>query len=224
MQKWYNILSMKTIERNQQSIEGVIQIASFCAQKEWVPATSGNFSVRNTEESIAITVSGKDKANLQTEDVMLVDFEGQALDGKKPSAETLLHTQLYRRFPETEAIAHIHSTTSTVLSKIYYENGRDKLILKDLELLKALSGVTTHQHIEDVPIFENNQSLSELAIQVETYIQNKSERTGFHGYLIVGHGLYTWGTSVEETLRHVEAFNALFETTILESKLKGDFQ
>ena len=32
-----------------------------------------------------------------------------------------------------------------------------------------------------------------------------------HGYLIAGHGLYTWGRTVDDALRHVEAFEFLFE-------------
>ena len=35
-----------------------------------------------------------------------------------------------------------------------------------------------------------------------------------HGYLIAGHGLYTWGRSVEEACRHVEAFEFLLACEI----------
>jgi ribulose-5-phosphate 4-epimerase/fuculose-1-phosphate aldolase len=40
------------------------------------------------------------------------------------------------------------------------------------------------------------------------------------GYLIAGHGLYAWGASVDDALRHVEAFECLFECEVLERKLR----
>ena len=63
----------------------------------WVPATSGNFSLRLDDGSIAITVSGKDKSRLDESGLMRVDGQGRALEDKKASAEALLHLSLYRR-------------------------------------------------------------------------------------------------------------------------------
>lgn len=205
-------------------IKNVIEIAHFCATQGWVPATSGNFSARYDDQSLAITVSGKDKGSLTAEEVMLIDFEGNSLDEKRPSAETLLHTQLYKRFPEIEIIAHIHSTASMALSKLCYEKGLKGIILEDWELLKALSHVNTHKHKEEIPIFENNQNIIELAIEIEHYIQKKPSECGFHSYLIAGHGLYTWGRNRAEIKRHIEAINSLLDAYLLEAKLTGVFQ
>jgi methylthioribulose-1-phosphate dehydratase len=47
-----------------------------------------------------------------------------------------------------------------------------------------------------------------LAGQVEQYL-DKHEIC--HAYIIAGHGLYTWGSSIQETLRHLEALDFLFE-------------
>lgn len=198
---------------------GIQEIAAFCAEKGWVPATSGNFSMRYDLKRIAITVSGTDKGNLTPKDILFIDYDGHSLDvGVKPSAESLLHISLYSANPDIQAIAHVHSTNSTVLSKVYFEKG--ELVLEDLELLKALSGVKTHRHREVIPIFENNQNIPELVQQIEAYIENKPNDQAFHAYLIAGHGLYTWGRNTKEAMRHCEAFNALFDSLILEAKLK----
>jgi methylthioribulose-1-phosphate dehydratase len=70
----------------------------------WTPATSSNFSRRLGERHAAITVSGRDKGRLTEADIMVVDFDGQPVaTGHRPSAETLLHTQLYRRFRTSAA-------------------------------------------------------------------------------------------------------------------------
>lgn len=169
-----------------------------------VPATSGNFSARLSNGQLAITQSGSHKGRLQEDDIMLVDATGQSLDNRRSSAETALHVQLYQRFDEAGAILHPHSVNATLLSQLVSE----QLILQDYELLKAFPGVDTHECSVIVPIFENDQNIQRLADKVDHYIQSEGV---IYGYLIRGHGFYTWGVSVEDALRHVEAFEFLFE-------------
>ena len=170
----------------------------------WVPATSGNFSARVDGARIAITVSGRHKGRLTTEDIMLVDYEGQSLDGKKPSAETALHTQIYQQFPQANVVLHPHSPAATAISRKV--SGR--LLLENYELLKALSGIQTHQARVGIPIFQNDQTIPRLAEEVAAYIR---EYPDLKAYLIAGHGFYTWGETAEDALRHVEALEFLFD-------------
>lgn len=171
--------------------------------KGWCPATSGNFSARLSDGTIAITVSGKHKGHLQHADIMLIDALGNPLDGKVPSAEMLLHVQLYQRFSDIHAVLHPHSLNSTLISM----KRNKKITLKNYELLKAFSGITTHETRLIVPIFANNQNIIELAEQVDHYMDKHDD---VRAYLIAGHGLYTWGSSVDETLRYLEALDFLF--------------
>lgn len=169
-----------------------------------VPATSGNFSARLANGDIAITVSGRHKGRMSEEDIMRVDAKGRSLDGRRPSAETGLHVQIYNRYPEAGAILHPHSVNATLLSR----QAGEYLLLQDYELLKAFPGVETHDCSVTVPIFANEQNIERLAWRVDRYMESEGS---IHGYLINGHGFYTWGESVEDTLRHVEAFEFLFE-------------
>ena len=67
------------------------------------PATSSNFSMRLDAAHAAITISGRDKGALTPDDIMVVDMEGHAVGTRaRPSAETLLHTQIYRRFADAQ--------------------------------------------------------------------------------------------------------------------------
>lgn len=182
----------------------LIAAGRFIDSKGWVPATSGNFSARLPDGTIAITVSGKHKGQLQLDDIMLIDADATALDGKTPSAETMLHTSLYKRFPDIRSILHPHSLNATLVSRIF----KSEIVLEDYELLKALSGITTHESRVVVPIFANDQNIPRLARQVEQYLD---KHTACHAYIIAGHGLYTWGGSVQETLRHLEALDFLFD-------------
>jgi len=176
-----------------------------------VPATSGNFSARLTNGDIAITVSGRHKGHMLDEDIMRIDAKGHSLDGRRSSAETALHTQIYNRFPKAMAVLHPHSVNATLLSKLSGEF----LILQDYELLKAFPDVDTHECSVTVPVFDNDQDIDRLANRVDQYMDTEGP---VYGYLINGHGFYTWGDSVEDALRHVEAFEFLFEC---ELKMRG---
>src|SRR5262249_24069364 len=69
-------------------------------ERGWVPATAGNFSARLDESHLVITASGRHKGELDADGFLLVGLDGEVLSrGRKPSAETALHLQLYRREP-----------------------------------------------------------------------------------------------------------------------------
>lgn len=178
-----------------------------------VPATSGNFSARLADGSLAITVSGAHKGKLTLDDIMRVDAEGVSLDGKKPSAETLLHTGIYQHDKEAGVVLHPHSSNATVLSML----SAGDLILQDYELLKAFPGINTHDCKVHVPVLENNQDIGVLSQQVLPYFQAADK---IHGYLIRGHGFYTWGKNMDDALRHVEAFEFLFDCELKMMKVR----
>lgn len=172
----------------------------------WTPATSSNFSHRLDDRHAAITVSGRDKGKLRESDIMVIDFDGQPVgSAHRPSAETLLHTQLYRRFPEIGCVLHTHSRAQTVASRLF--SGQGHVRLEGYELLKAFHGNDTHEAAIDVPVFPNTQDMRILAAQVDALL----DRQNMWGYLIDGHGLYAWGRDMAEARRHLEAFEFLLE-------------
>lgn len=176
--------------------------------KGWVPATSGNFSMRLGENDIAITVSGTDKGHLNEADIMPVDLAGHTSSNKRASAELALHLQLYRRDPTIGAVLHTHSLNATLSSKFTTNEYR----FDGLELLKAFEGITTHQSTLSVPVFDNTQDIDSLAATVEQHMQACGQGVG---YLIRGHGLYTWASTMADCMRHLEALEYLLEYHML---------
>lgn len=171
----------------------------------WTPATSSNFSMRLDHAHVAVTISGRDKGRLGPVDVMVVDLDNQPVaTSARPSAETALHTQIYRRFPGAGAVLHTHSQAQSVASRLYANVGLVRF--EGWELQKAISGYTTHESALDLPVFPNTQQMSELVARVDAWIDAGKE---LHGYLIDGHGIYAWGVDMDETRRHIEAFEFL---------------
>ena len=172
----------------------------------WTPATSSNFSHRLDDTHAAITVSGRDKGKLREGDIMVVDMDGRAVGSDhRPSAETLLHTQLYARFPDVGCVLHTHSRAQTIASRLFAGAGHVRL--EGYELLKAFRGNDTHEAAVDVPVLPNSQDMPTLAAQVDALF----DRGPLWGYLIDGHGLYAWGRDMAEARRHLDAFEFLLD-------------
>ena len=194
-----------SLTREHLSLE-IIEAGRFLYARGWSPATSSNYSTRLSASQALLTVSGKHKGQLGPDDVLATDLAGNSLEpGKKPSAETLLHTQLYSWRPEIGAVLHTHSVNATVLSRL---TPGDSIEFEDYELQKAFSGVSTHESRVLVPIFDNDQDIARLAAKVQPWLEAHPDCVG---YLIRGHGLYTWGARMSDTLRQIEAFEFLFE-------------
>jgi methylthioribulose-1-phosphate dehydratase len=194
--------------------ESLCATARWCYTQGWVPATSGNFSVR-VDGRILITASGLDKGTLTSAGLLEVDANGNVLSGEgKPSAETSLHLVLYRARPDAGAILHVHTIWNTLISARRASLGY--VPLEGYELLKGLSGVTTHAHLERVPVIENSQNYADLAAQLAAALEANPQA---HGVLLSRHGLYTWGQSVAEARRHLEALEFLFQ--VEERRLLG---
>jgi methylthioribulose-1-phosphate dehydratase len=169
--------------------------------RNWVPGSAGNISARMDDHTIAITRSGVHKGRLTEADIIAVDYEGKALvEGQKPSAETLLHCQLYRLFPPVGAVLHGHSVAATVLSM------RGAITFSNYELLKAF-GFATHELDVVLPVYANDQDMTRLA----AYIEPLLEQDPPVGYVIAGHGVYAWGTSVEHAYWRLEALEFLLQ-------------
>jgi methylthioribulose-1-phosphate dehydratase len=196
-----------------EAAKGVMAMAHFAGSRHWVPATSGNFSVRMDDRLAAVTATGADKARLTEADVIAAEIIGPK--HPRSSAEAPLHLMRYATDPRIGAIAHIHSLPATILSRRHEKAGR--LRLEGWELLKAFSGVKTHETSLDVPIVPNDQDTDRLAALVE---ERMAHGDFAPGYLIAGHGLYVWGATPKDVLRHMEAFDFLLTAELHEENAR----
>ena len=159
--------------------------------------------------SCSLPQAGRIRAAYREAIFVRVDGDGLPIVVNQPkaSAETLLHIAIAEQ-PDVESVMHTHSIWGTLLSDFYfYDRG---FRIEGYEMLKGLAGVTTHEHTEWVPVFNNTQDIPTLAEQVRQCLKD-SESSMPHGFLIRRHGLYTWGCDLDEAKRHIEIFEFLFE-------------
>ena len=199
-------------DRIQAAIEAVIDAGRYAAARQWVPATSGNFSVRIDAQRIAITRSGVDKGALTVPDILIQSLDAPLLPGS--SAEAALHIRQYEDDPEIGAIFHIHGPSSAVIARAHLSEAAVRL--EGWELQKALAGVTTHEAAVEVPVFANDQNVEALSQRIATRLAEPVAPNQLRapGYLLAGHGLYAWGKTPRDAKRHLEAFEALFNQVL----------
>jgi methylthioribulose-1-phosphate dehydratase len=174
----------------------------------WLLGTSGNFSAVISSEPLrlAITPSGVDKGMLAADQILQVDGHLSVIHGaERPSDETKLHLTVVR-LRGAGAVLHTHSVWGTLLSEAYANEGG--ITIEGYEMLKGLEGVRTHQHREWLPILENSQDMTVLALSTEEALLRHRDA---HGFLLRGHGLYSWGEDLARAKRHIEILEFLLE-------------
>ena len=197
---------------NPQDLEQVELLAQLIRQlhvRGHCPATSGNYSLRSLVDPLQffISESGIDKQSLQVENFVSVNTVGELhphFAGRKSSDETGLHLMIYNKL-EAGCVLHSHHVNTILFADLFSEV--EAAWLENLELLKGLAGVTTHEVRVPIPIFNNTQDISELVKKIEP-IFGKYQH--LHGFLLRGHGLTCWGENFQEAKRHLEVFEYIF--------------
>ena len=95
----------------------LINICHKVYEKEYVVAYAGNLSVRVDKQTLLITPSGKNKGELEEKDLILIDYQGNKIDGfGKVSTEVKIHLLAYEKRPEINSVIHCHPVYSTALA------------------------------------------------------------------------------------------------------------
>ncbi len=191
-------------------------LGRWIANRQWVPATGGNFSIRSGDNSALVTASGKDKGELSPQDLLPVSWQGQQLScSGTPSAETALHAMLYQLNSATKAVLHTHSVQATVFSRLI---SQDHYLFVGYEMQKAIGGISSHEQLLSLAIFDNTQDIPALAEQLK---QRWQKQPLCYGLLVRGHGLYVWGDSLEQAKRHLEGWEFLINCELERFKIAG---
>lgn len=199
--------------------EALTQLIRWINSCGWSPGTSTNYSFLHPEldDIIVVSKSGIDKAVFCSDDFMHVNLRGEPTNiytEHKPSAETLIHTTIYKLFPKTKCILHTHSRASTLLSFLQLDYGFLKF--SGYEILKGLPNVSTHRTSVKIPIFENDQDMVRFSKMLPTYAVSLENSA----FLMEKHGIYVWGETLEEAKRHLEIYEYLLDLELTLKQIK----
>jgi len=94
------------------NISEIIDVSNEIYDKGLVSGKAGNISAR-FGDVVAITPTMTSLSNLDEEDIVLVDMDGNVLTKGKPSSEVNMHLEIYKKRPDVKAIVHTHSPYAT---------------------------------------------------------------------------------------------------------------
>ncbi|MFM1581152.1 L-ribulose-5-phosphate 4-epimerase [Helcococcus bovis] len=171
-----------------------------------VKFTWGNVSEIDEESKIvAIKPSGVDYDKLKVEDIVLVNLDGEIIEGeKKPSSDTKTHLEIYKKFAEVKGIVHTHSPYATSWAQAgidipCFGTTHADYIYSDVPVLRNL----TQEEIDDD--YEKNTGLL-----IVDYMKDK-EFTKTPAVLLKNHGSFVWGK---------DCFDAVHNSVVLEEVAK----
>ncbi|WP_063821103.1 bifunctional S-methyl-5-thioribose-1-phosphate isomerase/methylthioribulose 1-phosphate dehydratase [Nocardia araoensis] len=184
----------------------IADLARELYRRGWMPGTAGNISVR-TGDTAVITGSGLSKGELTEGDMVTVriaDSAPVADQGRRPSAETTIHTAVYRTRP-AQAVVHIHPPFATALATRSAAHGT--LRITDYELIKGLGG--DDPAVANIPVFPNWPEVPRIGADIERYLLDHPDALPV--LVIAGHGITAWGDDLAQARDRAECLEALCE-------------
>ena len=170
----------------------------------WMRGTSGNLSLVLSRDPLrlAVTASGRDKGELTSADVIVVDATGAALDpgAGRPSAEAAFHAHVAQR-TGAGAVVHVH-TIAAVAAGTRHPSGIE---LDGLEMLKGIGRKATGDTVR-VPVIPNSQDMAELGARFDACWEEATP-----ALVVAAHGLYAWGGDALQARHHTEIVEWLLE-------------
>ncbi|QGT99095.1 hypothetical protein SYNTR_0502 [Candidatus Syntrophocurvum alkaliphilum] len=103
--------------QHQKEREKLLKIALEIYESKMVTGTWGNVSVRVNKNNMLITPSGMDYRLLKPDDMILLDFNLEIIEGNyKPSIESPMHRDVYLKREDVNAVVHVHSNYACVFA------------------------------------------------------------------------------------------------------------
>ncbi|MEU4706672.1 S-methyl-5-thioribose-1-phosphate isomerase [Nocardia salmonicida] len=204
-----------TVENTDRPLAGRGQAIAATArqlyERGWMPGTAGNISVRIEPADALITASGLSKGELGEGDTVLVaiaDTTARPGQNRKPSAETSIHTAVYRTRP-AGAVVHVHSPFATALATTSARPGGavTPLRISGFELLKGF-GLADPSTVV-IPVFPNWPEVARIGADIDTYLRENPDAPPI--LFITGHGITTWGDTLAQARDRAECLEALCE-------------
>jgi L-fuculose-phosphate aldolase len=174
----------------------VVECGRISFERHLMTSNDGNISVRMDDGLILITPSGISKGRLSTDDLIVVDLDGNVISAKadhRPSSETPMHLEVYKQREDVRAVVHAHPIFATTLTVSGLEFPVDVLP----EVLLTLGNVPITAYA--------SPSSHEDAVVIRPFVKEHN------ALLLCQHGSLTYGKNLDEALIHLERIEHVSE-------------
>ena len=194
--------SIKTcIEKNKALVKKNLSFQNF-----------GNLSIRVSKYEILIKPSGVELDAISDRDIPLVDIRnGNVIKGKlKPSIDTPIHIELYKKYNQIKSIAHCHSKYATAWSQA----------CKEIPLLGTTHADFSIQSIHVTNILKSEEIKKNYEENIGKSIIKKLQKQKLNplncpGILVANHAAFAWGDSPDNCVKNMELIEFLAETAYI---------
>lgn len=176
--------------------------------------TWGNVSAIDRETNlVVIKPSGVDYDGMKPEDMVVVDLDGNIVDGKyRPSSDTATHLELYKAYPQLGGIVHTHSTHATAFAQAgrsipAYGTTHADYFHGDVPCARAL----TEEEVNSA--YEKNTGL----VIVETL--EGQDPVATPAILVKNHGPFAWGKDANEAVYHAAVLEEVARMALLTEQM-----
>lgn len=186
------------------------------AKRDWFYGTSGNLSMKISDDPLLflVTADEKDKRARCDEEFIVVNNLGEPVFDTvlKPSLETLVHANIYERTSAT-CVLHVHTVDNNVISELFGDEG--KVELEKNEMIHILTSSYFENKIT-VPIIENAQDMESFKRAYTPFLTND-----FGAVLVRNHGITVWGRNPLETKKWLEGIEFLISYKVKLMMIQG---
>lgn len=181
-------------------LKELVEASHFIYNKGLTPGKSGNISCRFYEKEVskvAITKSGISKGMVGIDDIVIVDIDGNVLEGEgKPSSETFLHLGIYNKRKDINAVVHTHSPYAAGFSM----SGRE---------LKRLEGFGKIENPYIMSVKYSKPGSRELAKDTAEMMKNEN------AVILKNHGVVAAGVNLDEATLLAEFIEDIAKTQFI---------
>jgi L-ribulose-5-phosphate 4-epimerase len=174
--------------------------------------TFGNVSAVDRENGVfAIKPSGVPYEDLKPEDIVIVDFDNNVIEGSlRPSSDTKTHAYLYKNWPNIGGVAHTHATYSVA----WAQSQRDIPIFGTTHADHLTSDIPCAAPMDDSLIegnYEHNTGIQILDCFKEKNLSYEETEM----ILIGNHGPFAWGKNAAKAVYNSKVLEVVAEMAYL---------
>ena len=177
--------------------------------------TWGNVSAIDRKKGlVVIKPSGVSYDDMQQDDMVVVDLEGNVIEGKyNPSSDTATHLVLYNNFEDIGGIVHTHSEWATIWSQAG-------------QPIPALGTTHADYFYGDIPCtrkLTNSEIEGEYEKETGNVIVEKFHNLDVNalpGVLVNNHGPFAWGKNADDAVHNAAVIEAVSKTAYFTLKIK----
>jgi ribulose-5-phosphate 4-epimerase/fuculose-1-phosphate aldolase len=166
----------------------VVDTCHTLLERGYLKETEGNISARiNGENTFAITPSNYDYAKMQADDICILDFDTQKVEGEmKPSIESGMHAGVYQIRPDVHCIIHTHQPYASALA----------LIKAPIPALFDEQVMRLGRSVDIIPYAPSGTGFLKNAVKANI-------KNSHNAFMLQNHGVLVFGVTMEQAIHNM---------------------